>query len=319
VAQAIHAAAVLGVADALDEQPRPTATLAAQLDVDASALRRLLRGLAALELVAAHDGDAWTITALGRPLRADAPGSLRSYAMLHGRQLWPAWARLADCGRSGRATGARGAGVAPFDALAGDAGAASVFGEAMHGRTSGVVDEIVAAMALDGVATLVYVGGGHGELLAAALGAHPGLRGVLVERAHVVDAARDRLRRAGVDARCELVAVDGFATPPAADAVVMKSVLHDWNDEQATALLAACRAGLTGGARLFVVERLLPETVGSGALDRELAASDLTMLVATSGRERTAAEIAALLRAGGFAPVRTMPAGEYTVVEATAC
>jgi hypothetical protein len=164
------------------------------------------------------------------------------------------------------------------------------------------------------------VGGGHGALLAAILRAHPALRGVLFDLPHVAEGARAELEAAGVAGRCEVVAGSFFeSVPGGADAYLLKSVLHDWDDERCGAILGGARRAMAEGGRLLVVERVMPERMTACAAHRAVAASDLNMLVATEGRERTEAEYRALLAAAGFARIHCSPlAAGYTLLEAQA-
>ena len=83
-------------------------------------------------------------------------------------------------------------------------------------------------------------------------------------------------------------------------------------------ILRRCREAVTSadGAKLVVIERVLPERVGPEHLD--LVLSDLNMMAMTSGRERTEAEFAELFARAGFRLDRVVPTGtNVRVVEAT--
>src|SRR5690606_9939113 len=164
--------------------------------------------------------------------------------------------------------------------------------------------------------TVCDVAGGAGGLLAALLVARPGLRGVLLDAPGVLGEADAALRRAGVRGRVALVAGDLFAgIPVRADFYLLNNVLHDWDDGRGRRLLAGRRAALRPGARLVVVEQLQepnrPEPFASWV--------DLQMLTQSDGgRERSAAELQALLRAAGFAPGRVRRTPGSALLEATA-
>ena len=108
------------------------------------------------------------------------------------------------------------------------------------------------------------------------------------------------------------------AVPAGGDAYLLKSVLHDWNDERAQRILARCREAMDGRGRLLVVERVVPERMAASAEHRLLAASDLNMMVVLSGRERDEAAFRALFHASGFALTRIAPAAlSFCVIEGT--
>ena len=82
------------------------------------------------------------------------------------------------------------------------------------------------------------MGGGCGELLACILARAPKARGVLFDQAHAIAQGRVHLETAGLASRCEFIAGDFFESVPAGgDAYLLKSVLHDWNDEKSRLIL----------------------------------------------------------------------------------
>jgi predicted O-methyltransferase YrrM len=150
----------------------------------------------------------------------------------------------------------------------------------------------------------VDVGGGYGALLAAILGATPGLRGILLDRPEVVEGATRHLAAAGVLDRCEVVGGDMFTEVPSGrDAYVFSRVIHDWDDERATVALRNCRRVIEPrGTLLLIEEVILP---GDAPCTGKL--TDLSMLVGPGGQERTEAEYRALYTAAGFALTQVIP------------
>ena len=101
------------------------------------------------------------------------------------------------------------------------------------------------------------------------------------------------------------------SVPEGGDAYLLKSVLHDWEDDPAIEILRTCRRAARAGTALLVIERqfALPAT----------KLSDLNMLVGPGGRERTVAEYAALLAAAGYQLVGETPTAiDVSVIEARA-
>jgi hypothetical protein len=59
--------------------------------------------------------------------------------------------------------------------------------------------------------------------------------------------------------RCAVVGGDFFASvPPGGDAYVLAQIVHDWPDAEALAILSACQRAMAPGARLWVIEQVLP-------------------------------------------------------------
>ena len=92
--------------------------------------------------------------------------------------------------------------------------------------------------------------------------------------------------------------------PAGADTYLVSRVIHDWDDDDAQRILASCRAAMPDGARLLLVEAILPER----ARERpEAIRMDLHMLILMGARERTAAEYRRLLAHAGLSLQRVFP------------
>jgi hypothetical protein len=140
------------------------------------------------------------------------------------------------------------------------------------------------------------IGGGTGTLIAEVLRRNPQLRGTLADLPETAARARHYLAGLGLDGRCEVVGQSFFdPLPPGPDVYLLNRVIHDWDDDAATAILSRCAeaAGRTG--RVLVVE-------SHGSTDGDSAAfaeMNLRMLVLAGGRERTIDDYSALaVRAG---------------------
>jgi orsellinic acid C2-O-methyltransferase len=316
--QAICAAVELRLPDLLAAGPCRVEALAEASGCHPEALARLLRGLSSLDLCRERAGS-FELTPMGALLRADVPDSLRAWAIHCGKYLWPAWGRLAESVRTGTSDRRRATGTDDFGHLEHDSDAAAVFNRAMVEITRLIAQEVTRVVDFSRMVRVVDVGGGYGELLAAILVAHPRLHGVLFDLPHAVDAASAPLAQAGVAARCEVAAGSFFESIPAgADAYLLKSVLHNWDDERCALILRNCRRAAHPRSRLLVVERVVPERVGTAARDRAIARSDLNMLVARGGRERTEAAYRSLLGAAGFRVEDVLPtASDFSVIVAT--
>jgi 16S rRNA G1207 methylase RsmC len=184
------------------------------------------------------------------------------------------------------------------------------FDRAMTDTARRITQSILSAFDFGRFATIADIGGGHGALLAAILAKHPDTQGILFDMPHVVAGADQLLQSSGVADRCRIVGGSFFEAVPEADACILKSVLHDWNDEQAITILRTCRQAMTPGGTLLVIEnRLDPPNEGAAG-----QFSDLNMLVANGGEERTSEEFAILFDTAGFRLVDTFPAGEAMVI-----
>jgi hypothetical protein len=147
--------------------------------------------------------------------------------------------------------------------------------------------------------------GGTGRFLADILVKNPNASGVLFDLPDVVAEAPPLLAASGVAEHCEVVAGSLFEpVPREGDLYVLRAILHDWDDVRATAILATCRRAMGAGARLVIVERVLPDKAEAGR-EADSYLLDLEMLTNTpGGRERTEAEFRAILAAANFAATK---------------
>jgi len=319
--QTIAAAVELRIPDLLSDAPLDCDALARAAGCDAPSLKRLLAALASLALVTQDGGGRFALSPRGALLRSDVPESLAAWALFCGRRVWRNWSHLADSVRSGSSATRRNGGNDDFAHLEADPPTAALFHRAMTNLTRPVAAAFAASVDLDGDLRVVDVGGGYGQLLATLLLAHPRLRGVLFDLPHAIEPAAAQIAQLGLSSRCELVSGSFFDHLPAgADAYLLKSVLHDWDDAHCARILQRCRQAMAKrpGARLFVIERLAPEHFAATPRDRAIARSDLNMLVSLGGRERSEREYRALLADADLCATRTHAlASEFGVVEAT--
>ncbi len=306
IGRAISVAAKLGIADLLGDGPRGCDDLARTVGAHAPTLYRLLRTLASVGVFAEAEGGRFALTPLAECLRTEAPNSIRAYAIMLGEGwFWRPWGDLPHSVATGGSGFEHVFGMSLFEYLGRQPEAAAIYNEAMTNRSRQVNAAVLAACDFSGIHKLVDVGGGHGALLEAILAAHSGMTGVLFDLPQVVEGARGRLGAAGLLDRCELVGGDFFESAPrGGDAYLLKHVLHDWDDERAVAILRSCYRAMARGARLLVVEIVIPP--GNGPSFGKML--DLQMLVMYhGGRERTQAEYAALFAAAGFELARVVP------------
>lgn len=323
--QALRVAAELGIADRLAEGPASLEQLAQYCAVDDRRLLRLLRALCSLDICREPSDRVFESTQMGALLARDAPESLHNWAKWFGTSVWDAWGQLLYSVQTGNSARTRQLGTQGFEHLERSEQMASTFHRAMVELTRLVARDVVESIDFSGFHRVVDVGGGHGELVAAALERHPHLSGVVFDQAHALQGAREHLQARGLSSRCELREGDFFtALPEDGDAYLLKSILHDWNDADSARILACCRRALrksvagVGGAHLMIVEHLLPVRVEASADHRALTASDLQMLVALGAGERSEAQYRDLLVPAGFDVVRVIPTGcSFSVIDAT--
>ena len=303
----LHAVANLGVADALDDLPLSADMLADKTGAHPEALARALRLLAANGVFEYRDG-LFAHSDASRMLRSDHPQSMRELARMFGLNAF--WSVIGDIEYSIR-TGLPSAdhvlkgGVWGY--LSSDPEASLVFDNAMTGKAHGQVAGVLAAYDFSNARTVADIGGGRGHLVRAIVDRYSSIAGVLFDQPHVVAQVKgsDRMTTQGGSFFAD--------TLPAADIYLLMEVIHDWDDKHATQILSRVRAAASPGARVLLIERLVPDG-DQPSFPRTL---DLWMLT-ISGKQRSLDEYAALLAATGFKFTRAIdtPAGD-TIVEGT--
>jgi len=298
ISQAIHVAAVLGVADQMAAGLRASDEIAAAVGAHPRTLYRLLRALAALGVFREHEHRRFSLTAMGECLRSDAERSVRPSAIYLGQTYrWQAWGHLLHSVKTGENAFRALHGVDTWTYRKRHPEQDAIFNAAMTANSRRVDRAIVVACDFSGCARIADIGGGQGSLLAAILAAYPEACGVLLDLPHVVATAAPVLEAAGVGNRCEVVGGSMLeSVPEGCAAYVMKFILHDWDDADCIRILRNCRRAMRSDARLLVIERL----VGPPNEDLTVKLSDLNMLVGPGGQERTREEFAALFEAGGL-------------------
>jgi hypothetical protein len=304
----LYVAAEMGLADHVANGPMGSAELASAVSADAGAIRRLMRVLCVMGMFSEEAPGQYRLTAMGDHLRRDHPRSLRPVVLfLAGPFRWQLWSDLLESVRTGEAATQRLFGCDIFEYYATHPTEQAIMSENMRASSDLATRAIVASCDFSRFSMLIDIGGGTGELLGSVLAANPQLHGILLDRPAVVAQAHAVLEQHGVADRCTVQAGDFFeAVPRGADALMLKNVLHDWNDLKAIDILIRCREAMSRNARLLVIDRLMPPRAEAGAqIDPFLI--DLDMLVGAGGCERTEAEFGTLLSRAGLALTTITP------------
>lgn len=306
LAAAVCTAATLGLPDALAQGPRSLERLARELGCEPNALARLLRVLVGEELVRENDQREFELLEAGRWLCRDRLGRLARYV---GSPIgWDPWSDLAQAVRTGESAFAKRYGAPLFEYLDRHPAEAALYDEAIEAFAEREAQALADTYDFADARRVLDVGGGRGGLLVTLLARHPHLEGLLLERPTVAREARQAFARAGLADRCKVVVGDFFESlPGGADHIVLKHIVHSWDDEPATALLARCGRAAGSNGRVLVVEGLLMRD-GRRNLTNML---DLEMLVLCGpGHERSKPELRRLFAAAGLELLASHPLTE---------
>ena len=285
VTRAVAIVAELGIPEALAHGPKSVDELAREVGADPDTLHRLLRALASDGIFVEVEPGTFGHTQTSEQLLD--PG-WSSFAHLFGGVFYNA---LRDLDATGRSRFRESFSADFWSWLAANPDERGIFDTAMEQGKRGRVERFD-RVEWRGDETVVDVGGGNGSLLVSLLERQPGLHGIVFDLPETV---RDD---AALGDRIEFVEGSFFDRVPEGDVYVLSTILHDWDDESAEAILKTIRASAAEDSRLLLLEAVVPE----GNEQDGAKWLDLLMLALFEGRERDEAQWRELLAAGGFEP-----------------
>lgn len=315
--QVLYVTAELKIADLLSDGPKTAKKLASETDTHEPSLYRLLRALTTIDICTEQKDGTFTITPKGELLQTDHPESMRSWTLWWGTQLWQDWSNLLYSVKTGQSARKLRTGNEGFSQFEKNPEIAATFNQAMTELNRLFSEKIASAYDFSKFKKVMDVGGGYGELLTAILRNYPSVNGALFDLPHVIKDAKNHIHKNSLDSKLEWIEGDFFEEiPSGADAYVMKSVIHDWNDEKSRQILNNCRKAMGESGCLLLVERMVPEQLDNSYEGRNFSQVDLSMLVAHAARERTEEQFRDLLRSSGFRLQRYIQADVFYIIEA---
>ncbi|ESA38720.1 o-demethylpuromycin o-methyltransferase [Leptolyngbya sp. Heron Island J] len=297
VSQSVYAAVELGIADLLKDGPKHVSEISAVTEADSGALYRLMRSLASVGLFTETKRECFEITSVGTCLQADHPNSLRTTALLLGREQFNPWADIVYSIRTGKCAYKYRKGMSFFKHLEQDDNAATTFNEAMTDYIRNVGFFVAESYDFSRYSTIVDVGSGHGILSSSILDRNPKLKSILFDTPNVIESAKEYTSGDKTVGRLEFISGDFFeSVPQGGDIYILSNIVHNWNDERSTKILRNCYDAMVENGRLLLVEVVLQ------AEEQPLFCDflDLHMLVMLGGKERTEDEYKNLISSSGF-------------------
>lgn len=288
----LHVAATLRVADHISAGTADIEPLAAACGAHRESLERVLRHLVSKGVFEETSKGHFALNDLGRGLLHEQVRAGLDLDGIGGRMAH-AWGTLLSAVRTGKPAYHEAFGRGFWDDLETHPEVAASF-DALMGPGHGTPDPHVLLEEGDwsDVRTVVDVGGGTGSLLAEVLRSRPGAQGILVDLPRAVAGAGAVFQSAGVADRVKAVAQSFFDPLPAgADVYLLKSVLSDWPDREAAAILKRCAEAARPAGRVVVV---------NGVTSDEIPYPDLLMMVLVGGKQRTLREFETLAREAGL-------------------
>jgi len=304
--------AELGIADFLKEGPKNIRELADASGSNRDALYRVMRMLASQGIFREQDKGVFALTRLAEPLREDR---IRYLLLIH---LSPGhfryFADILEVVRAGHKEPERNPGKDLFDHIADEKERNRRFNMAMSNATAMQVPALLSAYPFERYHQIMDLGGGQGLFLATLLTKYKHCHGLLFDLPAALNESVKVIDGYGLHGRMEAIGGNLFdEVPGGGDLYILKSVLHDWRDEDAGRILENVRKAMGDHSRLLIIENVLEEDnrPSFGKM------TDILMMVTAGGKERTRAEWEGLLSASGFQVKKIYPTiTPHSLVEA---
>lgn len=294
----VHSAASLRIADILVDGPLDAARIAKRTGTSVDALERTLRVLISINVFRRLPDGRFANNSVSSALITGSEGGIRGFSEFFGKKpVLDAWNNLPNTLKDGGTAFSSVHGMSVWDWMSSDEVALAAFVEGMSSMTEVIAPAIADAYPFEEVNSVCDVGGGVGIVLAAALNRHPHLNGVLFDSQSMLNEAEPHLVSWGINNRVKLIPGNFFeSVPGGADAYILKTVLHNWDDNNALKILCNCRAAMKPEQRILVVD-FLDEADSISTL---VPFMDIAGMLIFSGRERNRKSMEHLFNEAGF-------------------
>ncbi len=313
VSRAAYAATKLGIADDLRGGPKSIEEIALLTKTHPESLYRLLHMLAGFGLFEEVQDHVFANTKMSELLAKSHPDSLHALSLFYGEDIHESWGSLLESLHTNTPAFQIAFHEPVFNYFKNHPDRASLFQEAMREKTMAVIKSSLEAYDFGRFGRICDLGGGYGHFLQAILQKYPHMKGILFDTQEVIHGVPKRNPQLVHD-RSECKMGDFFANVPAgADAYLLKSVLHDWDDEKAIQILKNCHKSMDEKGRILIVEVVVQPKNASIYAN----CMDMLMLAVTGGKERTLECFKKMLDDSGFVLEAVYPtATEFSILEA---
>jgi precorrin-6B methylase 2 len=296
-ARLVQVAAKLDLHNVIGTTPKSSLELATLLRLETSLCYRFLRAIAALGLIDELPNERFC-------------ANTRTHALpiadnvMFGDESYKAWDKLADMLRTGVPAFQAVYKQPIYEYIGANPSRQQRWNEWCAETSTAWFADVIANLPLQGASSIVDVGGGDGTLLRAVLARNPGVHGTLFDLPEAVASAPKNLA-AGDLTRFSVVAGDMFASVPGGhDLYLLSRVLFNWSDEDAVRILRNCRTAAKPGARICVIENVMPPL--RHPLRSVFSINDLNLYAMFGSRHHEVDDITGFLTQAGISYEQTI-------------
>jgi len=313
--QCLYVAAKLNIADHLLSGPKTVDDLAALVNAKTEPLYRVLRCLAALEIINENENKTFSLNEISEFLFSNSANSLKDFVILCGDDLYKTTSELLYSVETGLPAFDHIYGMGFWDYLDKNPDKSVNFHDAMTKGSEELIKELIKIYDFSPYKNIIDVGGGKGHVLCGILSAYPNAHGIVYDLLHTKNLALAYINEKKLSDRCDVITGNFFDSVPASgDMYLLKVVLHDWNDEQAITILKNCRKAMSKQSKLIIIEKIIEEDQF-----KDIAClGDINMLVTLNGKERNLIEFKNLLMSANLHFERQIDlSNSFSIVEAS--
>ncbi|KAK4720197.1 hypothetical protein R3W88_018535 [Solanum pinnatisectum] len=182
-----------------------------------------------------------------------------------------------------------------------------VFNKAMQNLTCIEMKRIVECYnGFQGVKKIIDVGGGLGISLASIISKYPNIKGINFDLPHVI---KDPSTYEGI----EHVGGDMLMSVPQGELIILKTILHNWDDDDCVKILKNCWRALPNDGKVVVIEQIQPEYPETNLLSKHSFSFDISMMIIFhGGKERTKQQFEDLAKQAGFTSLKVVARAYYS-------
>ncbi|KAL2328163.1 hypothetical protein Fmac_021590 [Flemingia macrophylla] len=175
--------------------------------------------------------------------------------------------------------------------------------------SSEVIEKCVSIEVFKGLESLVDVGGGTGTMAKLIAKSFPQLKCIVFDLPHVVANLQGTKN-------FEYVSGDMFEAIPSADCIMLKYILHDWNDEESIKILEKCKQAIPSHGKVIIMDIVMEQKPEDETIISVQFWLDMIMMTLGAGKERSEKEWATLIFSAGFSNYKINPtSGSLSIIE----
>ncbi|MCZ6878888.1 MAG: methyltransferase [Acidobacteria bacterium] len=293
----------LGVFSELAKGEQDAETLTQRLHIHSRSGGDFFDALVALGMLKRKDGRYSNTPETEQFLDRSKPSYMGGMLEMANNRLYPFWGSLTEALRTGKPQNEAKTGDDLFEAIYADPARLKGFLKAMTGLSMGASQAIATKFPWADYKTFMDIGTAQGGLPVLVALAHEHITGGGFDLEAVAPIFNEYVTSFGLEERLQFHPGDFFRDPlPQAEVISMGHILHDWNMEEKSMLIAKAYQALPQGGVLIIWEALIDDERSQNTFGLLMS---LNMLIETPGGfDFTGADCSAWLREAGFRETR---------------